>query len=526
MKRGHAASLSTRSWSVAARHSWAVTLGLLVAATPSAAMDAPKESTVNTTVAVEGGLVSGASEGDSLVYRGIPYAAPPVGPLRWRAPQPVVPWQGVRPATQFGSNCLQPVNTRDNGIGPGPGNEDCLTLNVWSPAARGEGKRPVMVWIHGGSFTGGSASAALYDGQALARRGVVVVTLNYRLGHFGFFAHPALSRAAEGEAVANYGLMDMIAALQWVRRHIATLGGDPDKVTLFGQSAGGVAVQHLMLAPAARGLFSQAISQSGRGLEAVTSLAKASAQGQTLIESLLPGASSVAALRAIPAEGLAALPTPSIYDGFGPILDGRLVRMPVWEGFTLGLQARVPFIVGFNSHELPGAFLGDTRRLETAMGLSEEVRQATVKAYGDEAGFKDRAFGDYFYAAPALKIARAHAASGAPTYVYRFGFVSASMRARLKGAPHSSDRQYVFDNLGASPWATDAEDQAVAMVMSGLWTTFATTAQPVGPSPWPAFAAREELLDIAGAVPAARHLSDVAPAMLSVPGAYRPEATQ
>jgi para-nitrobenzyl esterase len=501
-------------------------LWLLGTASQSMAESSPMTLMLNPTVTVAGGLIAGAQEGDSLVYRGIPYAAPPVGSLRWRPPQPVPPWKGVRAATQFGSNCLQPANPRDNGIGPGPASEDCLTLNVWTPAAGSETKHPVMVWIHGGSFTGGSASAPLYDGQALARRGVVVVTLNYRLGRFGFFAHPALTAEAAGGPVANYGLMDMVAALRWVQQHIASVGGDPGKVTLFGQSAGGVAVQHLMLAPAARGLFAQAIVQSGRGLEAVMPLTEAQAQGLAFIEALAPGAQDATALRGIPAERIATVPAPSIYEGFGPVLDGQFVRTPVWEGFSRGEQTRVPLIVGFNSHELPGAFLGDTSRLDRSMGLDPAVRKAAVTAYGGEAGFKDRAYGDHFYAAPAIKIAQAHAATGAPTFVYRFDVVSSAMRARLKGAPHASDRQYVFGTLGASPWATDAQDQAVAGVMGDLWAAFARSAQPAHADRWPAFSPGSRVLDIGSALPEVRALRDVARPMLSVAGAYRPEPTK
>ena len=495
-------------------------LWLLGTASQSMAQGTPMALTLNPPVTVAGGLIAGTQEGDSLVYRGIPYAAPPVGPLRWRPPQPVPPWKGVRPATQFGANCLQPANPRDNGIGPGPASEDCLTLNVWAPAARGDDKRPVMVWIHGGSFTGGSASAALYDGQALARRGVVVVTLNYRLGRFGFFAHPALNSDAAGAPVANYGLMDMVAALRWLQQHIASMGGDPGKVTLFGQSAGGVAVQHLMLAPAARGLFAQAIVQSGRGMEAVMPLAQAQTQGLAFMDALAPGAQDATALREIPAERIAAVPAPSSYEGFGPMPDGQFVRTPVWEGFSRGEQARVPLIVGFNSHEVPGAFLGDTSRLDRSMGLNPAVREAAVAAYGGDAGFKDRAYGDHFYAAPALKIAQTHAATGAPTYVYRFDFVSAAMRARLKGA---SDRQYAFGTLVASPWAIDAQDQAVVRVMGDLWAAFARSAQPAQADRWPAFSPGSRVLDIGSALPEVRALRDVTPPMLSVAGAYRSE---
>ncbi|HZF81805.1 MAG TPA: carboxylesterase family protein, partial [Rubrivivax sp.] len=373
-------------------------------------------------VVVEGGRVSGVLEGETAVFRGLPYAATPVGALRWRAPEPPVAWTGTREATAFGANCLQPANPTDTGIGKGPVSEDCLTLNVWSPAAPSEAKRPVMVWIHGGSFTSGSGSAELYDGRALARRGTVVVTLNYRLGRFGFFAHPALAAESRAQPVVNFALLDQIAALQWVQRNIAAFGGDKHNVTVFGESAGGVAVQHMMLAAPARGLFARAIVQSGRGLEDVMPLAVAENQARSFIDGLAPDADTPAALRAIPAAQIAGATVPSIYDGFGPILDGHLVRSTVWEGFAAGRQARVPLIVGFNSHELPGAFLRDTVRLETLLKLGDDARQAAVAAYGGEAGFKESVFGDALYAVPAIRIAQAHARTGAPTYLYRFGF--------------------------------------------------------------------------------------------------------
>lgn len=214
-------------------------------------------------VRIDAGHLRGARDGEVISFKGIPFAAPPVGALRWRAPQPVAGWSGVREAKSFGNACLQPPARSAADALPVPLSEDCLYLNVWRPA-RASARLPVMVWIHGGSLVTGTASIPVQDGAALARRGVVLVSISYRLGRLGYFAHPALTReAADGGKLANYGLMDQVAALQWVRRNIAAFGGDPARVTIFGQSAGALSVQALMASPPARGLFQRAIVQSG-----------------------------------------------------------------------------------------------------------------------------------------------------------------------------------------------------------------------------------------------------------------------
>jgi para-nitrobenzyl esterase len=214
-------------------------------------------------VRVEGGLVEGAVAGDVLSFKGIPYATPPVGALRWRAPQPVAAWKGARKADAFASDCMQVPFPSDAAPLGTPPAEDCLYLNVWRPATDAK-RRPVLVWLHGGGFVNGGSSPAVYDGSAFARRGLVFVSLNYRLGRFGFFAHPALTAAHEGP-LGNYGLLDQIAALRWVQRNIARFGGDPARVTLIGESAGGVSVLDLMASPMAKGLFRQTVVMSGGG---------------------------------------------------------------------------------------------------------------------------------------------------------------------------------------------------------------------------------------------------------------------
>jgi len=220
-------------------------------------------------VQIDSGRISGTTQSGVSSYKGIPYAAPPVGNLRWRPPQPVPAWTGTRPADKVGPLCMQIINTADNGVGPPPDSEDCLNLDVYTPAKAataakaGKAKLPVMFWIHGGGYVNGSGTANLYNGTELARQGVVLVSINYRLGRFGFFAHPALTRESPDGPLGNYAFMDQIAALQWVERNIAVFGGDPGNVTIFGESAGGGSVINLMISPAAQGLFQKAISESG-----------------------------------------------------------------------------------------------------------------------------------------------------------------------------------------------------------------------------------------------------------------------
>ncbi|MDZ4370687.1 MAG: carboxylesterase family protein, partial [Phenylobacterium sp.] len=314
-------------------------------------------------VRTEQGVLVGAEAAGVVSFKGIPYAAPPVGALRWRAPQPPATREGRRPAIDFGAICIQPPSNGDPGVGPLPMSEDCLTLNVWTPAERGTKPLPVMVWIHGGGLNNGSGTAALYDGTRLAKRGVVVVTVNYRLGRLGFFGHPALTAEADGEEiVGNYGLADIIAALAWVRDNAAAFGGDPGKVTIFGESAGGVMVTRLMITEPALGLFHRAIVQSGFGRDQGTAVYRTLDGSPSLedrgiafaVAAGLPSDASVEQLRALPAERLLT-PAPSFYGGDLMVLDGRdgggLVEEDVAAAFAAGHEAPVPLIIGANSAE-------------------------------------------------------------------------------------------------------------------------------------------------------------------------------
>jgi para-nitrobenzyl esterase len=446
-------------------------------------------------VEVADGVLAGVRDNGVVSFKGIPFAAPPVGDLRWRAPQPARPWTGVRSAEQYGAICEQKYKAQDNGVGPLPKSEDCLTLNVFAPAQAKSA--PVMVWIHGGGFVNGSGTAALYDGAAVARQGVVVVTLNYRLGRFGFFAHPALTAEADGAPVGNYGLMDMIAALKWVQANIGRFGGDPRQVTLFGESAGGVAVNDLMVSPAARGLFVRAIVQSGLGRERTLTLPLAEKAGEDFANAVgLPSRASAADLRKLTADDILEAGDPDILAGGGSIADGTVLPMSPIEAFANNLQAKVPYIVGFTSLEFPLSpnVLGDA----LAKVLPPGQRERIAASYPNPADFEAHVFSDLLFNEPALALARLHATTGQPTWVYQFSVLSPAARGFLKGAPHASERQYVFQTLGSSPWPTDANDAHQARLISANWTAFARSGDPneAGRPAWPKFDdQRQDLLD-------------------------------
>ena len=465
-------------------------------------------------VKTESGLVLGAADDDVVAFKGVPYAAPPVGALRWRPPQPAPAWSAAFKADKLGAICMQKYLPKDNGVGPLPMSEDCLTLNIWRPFKETTRPLPVMVWIHGGGFVNGSGTAALYDGTALARQGVVVVTLNYRLGRFGFFAHPALTREAAGGPVGNYGVMDQVAALKWVKANIAGFGGDPDQVTIFGESAGGISVNHLMVSPAARGLFKRAIVESGAGREYSVRLHEANPMGQPSAEATgaafaksvgVPG-DDPTALRALSAETILAAGDPAPLGGSGPIIDGRLVTMDVADAFAKGLEAKVPYIVGSNSLEFPIPAAGVEKMLGDVTRLTLEQRAKIEAAYGDKDAFTQNIVSDVIFTEPARHLAALHAANGQPSFLYRFSVLSPAMRSMLKGAVHASERQYVFQTLNASPWPTSEQDKAAAVVMSAYWTDFAKTGDPNGGArpTWPAYSAAEDrLLDFTNDGPVA-----------------------
>ena len=472
-------------------------------------------------VRVEQGVLAGAADGGVESYKGVPFAAPPVGPLRWRAPRPPERWQGARPAADYGTICIQPPANGDPGVGPPPMCEDCLTLNVWTPADRGKEPLPVMVWIHGGGYNNGSGTAALYDGTNLSKRGVVVVTINYRLGRLGFFDHPALAaERAPGEPAANYGLMDQIAALEWVRENASAFGGDAGNVTIFGESAGGAAVTQLMVAPSARGLFHRAVVQSGMGRQRSAELTldrpgRPSARSLGLAWARAAGLAAEATaddLRAFPAERLLN-PMPAFYSD-NLIIDGVVLTEDVAEAFAAGRQAPVPLILGANSAEfwwIRPSDAGAYGRTDDAM--TEAEHDALLAAYGGAEGYDQHLVSDLIFNEPERYLARLHAAAGHQTYLYRFDVVPDSNPEPSGGATHASERPYVFDNLHTVGRPMGERDARAATAMADYWTTFATRGNPngAGRPVWPDFGAEpDRLLQFTNDGPVAKPIPNAA----------------
>ncbi len=492
-----------------------VRCALLLGGLFSAALAACAEPEITTAE----GRLGGRSEDGLDVYRGIPYAAPPSGALRWRAPQPHASWQGLRAAQSFGDDCVQiPMSAP-----PGPGftrpqSEDCLYLNVWVPQGE-QGKRlPVMVWIHGGAFIMGSGAWPCYSGRALAQQGVIVVTLNYRLGRFGFFAHPALSHESHGEPLGNYGLLDQIAALHWVRRNIAAFGGDPHRVTVFGESAGATSVNALLISPLADGLFDQAISESSGAGRDLPTMSEAESAGKSWATSLGIDGGDASALRALPADTVqrSANAAPAAMD---PVIDGRILGMNLLDAFRQGLQHKLPYLVGTNSYEysllkwLPGALdqmyrhLGSNGEAALAPYLRDAQGKPTPRSLAEQ-----QLWSDYFMVSPAHFIAARMAAAGVPVWLYRFSYVPLARRGQVPGTAHGAELPYVFGNVdGPSMYGEGAQDAAMALVVSAYWASFAKSGNPNGRAAvrWPPYNARKEpLLDFTDDGPLARRSFD------------------
>ena len=432
----------------------------------------------------EVGLVVGEATERAYVFRNIPYAAPPVGDLRWAPPKRPLTWAGEREATTAGPSCPQLMNADGSpnlGSANGPTSEDCLQLNVFAP--KDAKAAPVMVWLHGGGHRTGAGW--IYDGQNFARDGVVLVAINYRLGALGAFAHPALTKAAGGKPTGNFGLMDQIAALKWVQRNIAAFGGDPRNVTVFGESAGGASTLALLATPAARGLYQKAIVQSGGGwVEPVTHARKMEVDVAALEKAGIPKTASLADLRALPVETLVKLEVE-----VQPFVDGGLLKETPTQALARGRFADVPLIIGSNSGE--DSVLGfKPLGPEAAARVPAAVRPAYAEeaaAGGDalaRAVFTDRAFG-----APARWVA-ARAAGGKPAWLYHFSYVGSRFRPMLTRAAHAAEIQYAFEYWGRrTPLsAVSADDRAMATLMHACWVAFARTGAPAcGNQAWPAY---------------------------------------
>lgn len=445
----------------------------------------------------EYGLVQGAAEDGLTVYRGIPFAAPPVGPLRWQPPQPAAKWEGVRQTVEFAPDPYQ-------GDGKGNVSEDCLYLNIWTPAKSADERVPVLVWIYGGGFSFGSTSTPVHNGEHLARKGVVLVTINYRVGPLGFLAHPELSAESPHRVSGNYGLLDQIAGLRWVQRNIAAFGGDPDRVTIFGESAGGIAVSMLCASPLAKGLFHGAISQSGGSFgpprpttypgENMKRLTAAEQAGVAYLQKA--GVGSLAELRQLAPGKLPA--------GWGsgaawPIIDGHVIPDDQYKLYEVGLYNDVPILVGYNSDEglsftrerTPAEYIANVQKrygpfAERLLAVYPVGPDSVPKTARDL--MRDAAFGWHTWS-----WARLQARTGkSAVYYYYFDQHPARPAASAEadhGMPHGVDVPYVFQTLDRNDPNLTPGDFAISDTVSTYWTNFAKLGDPNGPGvpAWPRF---------------------------------------
>jgi para-nitrobenzyl esterase len=454
----------------------------------------------NDTVRVEAGLVSGTNADGVRSYKGIPYAAPPVGEWRWKPPQPVKAWEGVRECNAYGPDCPQAPYPQASLFysPPRQQSEDCLYLNVWTAAKAGE-KRPVMVWIHGGALTRGSGATPIYDGTAFAKKGVVLITINYRLGPLGYLAHADLSAESPQGSSGNYGVLDQIAALKWVQKNVAAFGGDASRVTIFGESAGSWSVNVLVASPLAKGLFHRAIGQSGGSFGPMTQLKEdrknlQSAEKNGAAFAKAVGVDSIKALRAVPVE--------KILDVFNndaegkkfrtsPTVDGWVLPDEIRNIFAQGKHNDVPVIVGSNANEMtslvapmavPKTMENYRKRAESYYGqmIKEFDAHYPAKSEADIAGAFLNSLRDEAFTLPMRTWARMTANGRSKAYLYFFSHAPPNPNSKYLGAFHAGEIAYVFNNLNRQNTLMQEGDYKLADMMTSYWVNFATTGNPNG----------------------------------------------
>ncbi len=482
---------------------------MTLVATVSVGFAAPMaQSTSNPLVTIETGQLKGAARDGVVSYLGVPYAAPPVGDRRWREPGPPAKWQGVRAADKFGNDCVQHRQYDQ------PQSEDCLFLNVWTPENAAGKRLPVMFWIYGGGLSYGSAAWPWYDGSAFAKQGVVLVSINYRLARFGFFAHPALSAESHDAVVGNYGFMDQIAALKWVQKNVAAFGGDPSNVTIFGESAGGRSVNAMLVSPLSKGLFQRAIIESGAGRNQLRHIHDNRPGAGTSAETLGVEFAKSAGLANATASQLRALPADAVRGPLGntpppfanAMIDGKLVTEDFTETYKKGAQHQVPLMIGANSAEFGTGAAPDAEPVFRSLGEYKEKALALYDGYGTREPklVATEITSDMGMNNGTRYVARLIAKAGKPVYAFHFGYVTQSARATSPGARHAAELVYVFDTLGSrttrtqAPTAVADADRKVAKQMNTYWANFAKTGDPNGSGlpRWPAMTlAKDETLE-------------------------------
>jgi para-nitrobenzyl esterase len=468
-------------------------------------------------VKIEDGTLEGTVNADSSVriFRGVPFAAAPVGNLRWQPPQHAQPWTGVRKADEFGAHCMQGQVFGDIVFRDKEMSEDCLNLTLWAPAKPAAASLPVYVWFYGGGFAAGAGDEPRYDGESFARRGIVVVNVNYRLGIFGFFSHPALTKESEHHASGNYGLLDQLAALRWVRRNIAAFGGDPNRITIGGESAGSLSVSALMASPLSRDLFQQAVGESGaffgtvggRGSASLEESEKAGAKFAAGI-----GATSLADMRAKSAADLL-----KAGGTFWPSVDGYLLPTDVQSIFAQGKQSQIPLLAGWNADEVRMMVMM-TKEKPNAKTFPDRLRQqfkenadGALKVYpasNDEEALRSAGdlASDSFIVYGAWKWLEMQTKTGRPVYRYEFDRTvpvpeaMKGMAAGLKsfGSAHAAELEYVFNVLPSKKADWQPEDQKVADQMNAYWANFIKSGDPNSPglAKWPSFTKTHEVMHL------------------------------